>query len=78
MLNNIMPLLLQTARTGGNVRAAIQQLAGNDPVARQFLSMIDGKSPAQLQMMAENMAKERGISVNDVMNKLGITRASNR
>lgn len=76
-MNNIIPKLIQIMRSGGNVNAALQNMAGSNPVIKQYMGMVNGKSPEQLRAMAENMAKERGMSINDVLNQLGI-RASNR
>ena len=40
--------------------------------------MMNGKSPAQLEQMARNMAKERGTTIEDVARSLGIVIPSNR
>lgn len=56
----------------------LQQMGGKNPQFAQAFRMMDGKGPDQLKMMAENMAKERGVSINDVMRNLGISNPSNR
>lgn len=56
----------------------LQQLAGQNPLISQAMRMMQGKSTQQLQQMAQNMANERGVSLNDVARQLGITIPSNR
>ena len=70
--NNPIIQLAQLARGGGNVMQAIQQLGGQDKRIAQAYGMMQGKSPQQLRMIAENMAKERGTNVGDIMRQLGL------
>ena len=70
--NNPILQLAQLARGGGNVMQAIQQMGGQDKRIAQAYGMMQGKSPQQLRMMAENMAKERGTNVGDIMRQLGL------
>ena len=51
----------------------LQQMAAQDPQVSQAMRMIQGKSPQQLRSMAENMAKERGVSLEGMANQMGIT-----
>ena len=71
-MNNPVMALLSAARNGGNPMQMMQQMAGNTPQMRQFMQMINGKSPQQLRQMAENVAKERGTSLQAVAQQLGI------
>ncbi len=71
--NNPMAMMMQMMRGGGNPNAMLQQMANQNPQVRQFMQMINGKSPQQLRQIAENVAKERGTTLNDVARQLGIT-----
>ena len=51
----------------------LQQMAGADPRIAQAMQMIYGRSPQQLQEMAQNMARERGVTIEDVARSLGIS-----
>ena len=73
-MNNPLMMLLNIARNGGNPMAAMQQMAQSNPQMRQAMQMIQGKSPAELQQMAQNMAKERGIDLNEFLRQMGINR----
>lgn len=70
--NNPIIQLARMAKGGGNVMQAMQQMAGQDPRIGKAYGMIQGKSPAQLRQIAENMARERGTNVGDIMRQLGL------
>lgn len=72
MMNNPIMALVNAARNGGNPMQLMQQMAMQDPRIAQAQQMIQGKSPQQLRQMAENMARERGTTVQDVARGLGI------
>ena len=50
----------------------IQQMAANNPQAAQAVRIMQGKNPEQLRQIATNMAKERGMTIEQVMQQLGI------
>ena len=68
--------MVQLVMNGGNPMTMLQQMG--DPRAMRALNMLQGKSPAQLQQMAMNMARERGTTVEDVARSLGIQIPSQR
>lgn len=72
MVNNPLGVLLNVARSGGNPMAMIQQMAGQNPVMAQATKMMQGKSPQQIQNMVMNMCKERGVSVEQIAQRLGM------
>ena len=61
-------------RRGGNPVQLMQQMAGSSPQIAQALQIISGKSPQQLQQIAANMARERGLDVSQIMQGLGLGR----
>lgn len=72
MMNNPIAALISAAQSGGNPAALMRQMAMSDPRMAQAVNMMQGKSPQQLRQMAENMARERGTTVQDVARGLGI------
>ena len=76
--NNPLMMLVQAMNSGQNPRALMQQMARQNPQIAQAMQLMQGKSPQQLQMMAQNMAKERGIDINEMIRQLGINNASMR
>ena len=73
MVGNLLAAMMQMMRSGGNPMYLLQQMAAQDPQVSQAMRMIQGKSPQQLRSMAENMAKERGVSLESMANQMGIT-----
>lgn len=73
MMNNPMMAMLQMARNGGNPMQMLQQMAGQNPQAAQAMRLIQGKNPQQLRQIAENMAKERDVDLNQMAHQMGIT-----
>ena len=72
MTNNPIFNLISLARTGGNPIMLMQQMAGRDPRAQQALQMVQGKTTDKLRQMAENMAKERGTTVDEIARCIGL------
>ena len=71
-MQNPMMFLLQAARGGKDPMTMLRQMAGQNPRVAQALQMVNGKTPAQLRQMAENMARERGIDLDEMIQSLGI------
>lgn len=71
-MNNFFNNPLRHIQAGANPNALLDQMARSDPRAAQALQMIQGKSPDQLRTMAENMARERGTSVEQIAQSLGL------
>lgn len=71
-MNNPLMQLISMTRQGNNPMQLIQQMAANNPQAAQAMKIMQGKSPEQLKQIATNMAKERGMTVEQVMQQFGI------
>ena len=54
--------LANLARAGQNPMGLIQQLGGQSAPIMQGLNLIQGNNEAQLRTMAQNLAKERGLT----------------
>lgn len=53
--------------------AMIQSMVQNNPRAKQFLHMFRGKTEHEKEQMVRNMCKERGISIEQLAQSLGVT-----
>ena len=71
-MNNPVMALVQAMQQGRNPMALMQAMAQQNPQAAQVLQMMQGKNPQQLQQMAQNMAKERGVDLNQMLRQMGI------
>ena len=64
--------ILQAVRDGANPNQIAMQLAQNNPAVRQAMQMMSGKTPDQVRDMAQQMARQRGIDLNQLAQQLGI------
>lgn len=78
VMNDPMAQMMSLLRAGQNPNAILAMLAQSNPQVRQVMQMFNGKTPQQLQLMARNMAAERGTSIEDIARQLGIQIPSNR
>lgn len=72
-MNNPLMQMVGLLQSGGNPMQMLQQMAMQNPQAAQAMKMIRGKSPQELRQMAENMARERGTTLDAVAQSLGLT-----
>lgn len=63
---------MQMMRNGGNPQQMINQLASSNPQYKQIIDSMMGKSPEEMRQYTENLAKERGVDLQKLMNNLGI------
>lgn len=71
-MNDLLGAMINMARGGGNPMQMLQQMAGSNPQIGQVMRIIDGKSPQQLEQVARNMAKERGIDLDQMARQMGL------
>lgn len=71
MGNNPIIQLINIMRGGGSPDALVNQLLQGNPQARKIVA---GKTPDQLMKTAENMCRECGTTIDDVLKQFGITR----
>ena len=77
-MNNPIAQMAKLLQSGKNPYAILDAMVQSNPQVSQIRKMMEGKSPAQLEQMARNMAKERGTTIEDVARSLGISIPSNR
>lgn len=58
--------LLGMIQQSNNPMAMIQQMAGQNPLMGRALQMGQGKSVEELQWIAKNLAKQRGMDSNQL------------
>lgn len=72
MMNSPVMKLVNVMRNGGNVMDALQGMAGNNPMAANVFRMINGKNAQQIEQIARNACKERGVSPESIAQQLGV------
>lgn len=71
-MNNPMMSMIQMAMGGMSPMQYLQQRMGQNPQIAQAMNLIQGKTPEQLYQIADNMAKQRGTTVEEIAHQYGI------
>lgn len=69
---NPMQILMQAMQNKQDPMQMLTSLAQQNPQARQVMQIVQGKSPEQLRQTVENMARERGTTVEDLARRMGL------
>lgn len=72
MMMNSPLQLIQMIQRGGNPQQLVMQAAQNNPILRQAMQAVNGRTPEQVRDMAYQMARQRGIDLNQLARQLGI------
>ena len=71
-MNNPLMMLMGAMQRGGNPMQLIQQMAQSDPRAAQVMQILGNKPGRQQRDIVMNMAKERGVDLDNLARSLGI------
>lgn len=74
MGNNPIMQMMGMLQNSNNPRAVMEKLASQNLQLQQVMGLAQGKTPQQLQQMAENLAKEKGVNLQGFMKQIGINR----
>lgn len=74
MANNPIMQMMGMLQNSKNPMAVMQKLAGQNPQLKQIMEITQGKTPQQMQQMAENLAKQKGVNLQEFMQQMGINR----
>ncbi len=69
---NLMQLA-QMIRRAPNPNQAFYQMISQYPQGQQVLMLMQGKSPDQFKGVLENMARERGTTLEQIITGMGFT-----
>lgn len=69
---NPMQMMMQAMQGGQNPMQWLAQMSGKNPQLQQLQQIVQGKSPDQLMQIADNMAKERGTTVQALAQQMGL------
>ena len=72
--NNPIMQMMEMLQNSRNPLAVMQKLAGQNPKLQQVMGMTQGKTYQQMQQMAENLAREKGVNLQKFMKQMGINR----
>ncbi len=66
--------MMEMLQNSNNPQAVMEKLASQNPQLQQAMRLSQGKNPQQLQQMAANLAKEKGVNLQEFMKQMGINR----
>lgn len=72
MNSNPMMQVMNLMRNGGNPMNLLNQMTGNNPMVSSLMQSMQGKSPDALRQMAMNIAKERGVDLEQFAQQFGM------
>ena len=70
MLNPMQ--LIQMIQGGGNPMQMLTQASQQNPVIGQVMRIANGKTPKEMENIAREMAKQRGVDINQVAQSMGL------
>ncbi len=70
MLNPMQ--LIQMIQGGGNPMQMLTQASQQNPVVGQVMRIANGKTPKEMENIAREMAKQRGVDINQVARSMGL------
>lgn len=59
-------------KNSNNPMALLQQMLGNNPQYNQIMSMIQGKSPQEIEKYVRNLYQSQGQDINKIANQFGL------
>lgn len=69
---NPMQMMMQAMQGGHSPMQWLSQMGGQNPQLQQLQQITQGKSPEQLMQIAENMAQQRGTTLQALAKQMGI------
>ena len=70
MLNPMQ--LIQMIQGGGNPMQMLAQASQQNPMVGQVLRMTNGRTPGEMRNMAQEMARQRGVDLNQLAESMGL------
>lgn len=70
--SDLLSQLMAAARAGKSPQEVLPQLARQHPVVKQAMDIISGNAPQQVTGMIQHMAAQRGVTISQLMQRLGI------
>jgi hypothetical protein len=70
-MNNPLQLMMML-KNSNNPMVMVQQLFGQHPQYSQIMSMIQGKTPQQMEQYVRNLYQSQGQDINQIASQFGL------
>ncbi len=64
--------LMKMLRGAGNPMQMLMSAAGQNPLLSQVMQMVNGQTPTQMRDMAYNLARQKGLNIEEIAQQMGI------
>ena len=64
--------LMMMIRNSNNPMGMIQLMFGNNPQYQQIMSMVQGKSPQEIEKYVRNLYQSQGRDINQIASQFGL------
>ena len=64
--------LIQLIQGGGNPIQMLNQMSRTNPMVGQVLRMTNGRTPNEMRNMAQEIARQRGVDLNQLAESMGL------
>lgn len=64
--------MVQMISAAQNPMQTMMQLSQQNPALGQAMQMMNGKTPAQMRQIVNDMARQRGVDLNQLARQMGI------
>ena len=71
--SNTMQTLMAAARAGKRPEEVLPGLAKQDPAVKQAMEIISGNAPNAVTGIIQNLAAKRGVTIPQLMQRMGLT-----
>ena len=70
--NDTMQQLMEAMRSGKKPQDVLPKLAKQDPAVMQAMQIISGNAPKAVTGIIQNLAAKRGVTIPQLMQRMGI------
>lgn len=70
MINPIQ--LIQMMQSGGNPMQILSQMGRQNPMVGQVLQMTNGRTPNEMRNMAQRIAQQKSVDLNQLAQSMGL------
>lgn len=64
--------LIQMIQSGGNPMQLLSQMGRQNPMVGQVLQMTNGRTPNEMRDMAQRIARQKGVDLNQLAQSMGL------
>lgn len=64
--------LIQMMQSGGNPMQLLSQMGRQNPMVGQVLQMTNGRTPNEMREMAQRIAQQKGVDLNQLAQSMGL------